>query len=305
MGERRFTPVQIGVICVLIASTLFSVKGIFIKMAYGQGVEPITVMTWRMIFSLPFFLAAPLYQYFKSVGKDKDSPLALHDWMAVAGLGFLGFYLASVFDLVGLQYVSAGIERLILYTYPAFVILISGILFRQKMPRGLIPCMLVAYGGIAMAFMGDFHMSIDSAGLFGAFLIVLSSLAYAFFLVINGRIVNRIGHARLTAYAMTASSGAVFVHFVATQPMNALDVPSTVLWVMLGVALFSTVIPAYLMGYGLKLVGSGRAAVISNIGPISTFVLAWMVLGEKPGWMQVMGMVLVIVACVPLARAKV
>jgi drug/metabolite transporter (DMT)-like permease len=217
-------------------------------------------------------------------------------------LGLLGYYIASLLDIIGLLYVSAGTERLILYVYPSLVIFLSAWLFGKSIPRYLLMPLLLCYLGIALSFGGELAKDIGGRPLLGGSLIFLSALSYALFLVGHGRLVNRIGPQRLGAYAMLAASAAVFVHFAITQPVSALVQNHTVYLLAGLTAVFCTVIPVYLFGYGVQVIGSGHAAIVSSLGPVSTYVLAAIMLGEGTGYLQVTGLGLVLLGSLSLVK---
>lgn len=282
---------RLGLAAVAASAILFSAKAVFIKMGYTFGVEPVVFMAMRMLYCLPFFAGMALAPWLR--GKAAPSPMDRRDILTVAALGILGYYLASLFDLIGLQYVTAGMERMILYVYPTLVILFSAWIFRKPMGSAMILPLVLSYAGIAVSFGAETFGNHGSNPQLGALLIFLSAVCYALFLVIQGRIINRVGPQRLTAYAMLFSTGAVLIHFILAHSLSDLEQPLRVHLLAAAVAVFSTVMPAYLLGFGIHRVGAGRAAVVSSVGPASTFVLAALLLGERAGWMQVLGLVLV------------
>lgn len=293
---------RLGFLAVAASAILFSAKAVFVKLGYALGVEPVVFMALRMLFCLPFFTAMALAPWLR--GKGAASPLDRRDLLTIAGLGILGYYLASLFDLVGLQYVTAGMERMILYVYPTLVILFSAWMFRKPMGSALILPLVLSYAGIAVSFGAEALGGRGSDTHLGAFLVFLSAVCYALFLVIQGGIIHRVGAQRLTAYAMLSSTAAVLVHFIIAHPLSDLAQPMRVLLLAAVVAVFSTVVPAYLLGYGIQRVGAGRAAVVSSVGPASTFVMAAILLGERAGWPQVLGLALVVGGGLMLGMAK-
>jgi drug/metabolite transporter (DMT)-like permease len=294
---------RLGYLAVVSASVLFSAKGVIIKICYQHGIEPVALMALRMLFSLPFFLGMAVIPWFIGRGKPSE-PLVRGEMLAIAGLGLLGYYLASLFDLLGLQYVSAGLERLILFMYPTLVVMLSALIFRKRVGREMLLPLILSYGGMALSFGGEASGAPGSGRYLGGFLIFLSALCYALFLVGQGRMVHRIGPQRLTAYSMLASSLAAFIHFACFYPLSSLAQPVLVYVLALVMAVFCTVVPAFLLGYGIKAVGAGRAAVISTVGPVSTLILAAWFLGEPAGFLQAAGLALVIAGGWKLGLAK-
>lgn len=293
---------RLGFLAVAASAVLFSAKAVFIKLGYALGVEPVVFMALRMLYCLPFFAATALAPWLR--GRGEASPLDRRDILTVAALGVLGYYLASLFDLLGLQYVTAGMERMILYVYPTLVILFSAWLFRKPLGTALILPLVLSYAGIAVSFGAEALGGRGTSPHLGAFLIFLSAVCYALFLVIQGRIIHRVGPQRLTSYAMLFSTAAVLIHFILAHPVADLTQPLRVHLLAATVAVFSTVAPAYLLGYGIQRVGAGRAAVVSSVGPASTFVLAAVLLGERSGWPQVLGLALVVGGGLRLGMAK-
>lgn len=291
---------RLGLAAVIAASVLFSAKSVFFKVCYRYGTPPITLQVLRGLFSLPFFLW-PLFARFSGREDGKFAPLTLKDFGILAWLGFSGYYLASIFDMVGLQYVTAGTERLILYVYPSLVVIFSAFLFRKRIPKALYAPLALSYAGIAFSFGGEAEMGGGGQAFLGGGLIFLSAVFYALFLVWQGRLLPRYGTQFFSAACMAASFLFVIGHFLLTQPMASLAQPAPVMWIAFFTAVFCNVVPVYLYGYGVRLVGAGRSAVASSLGPVSTLVLAGMVLDERAGWAQLAGLALVVAGTLRLA----
>ena len=286
-----------GVALVVLGALGFSGKAVLIKLAYAYAVDAATLLALRMLFSLPFFLAVGLWSQYRG----GQLPLTRRDHVAVVALGLLGYYLASYLDFLGLQFVSAGLERLILFLYPTLVVVISALwLHRPIAPRERY-ALLLSYGGIALAC---FHDSATTQNEFylGTVLIFGSAFAFALYLIGSGQLVVRLGASRFTAYAMTVSVVAVLTQFFLTHAPQALRQPLPVYWLSLAMAILSTVLPAFLMSAGIRRIGSSRAALIATIGPISTILLAHVFLGESVSAMQMLGTVLVCAGTVMVSR---
>jgi drug/metabolite transporter (DMT)-like permease len=271
---------------------LFSTKAIIVKKAFHAiSVDALTLLTLRMLFSLPFYLTAAFW-----AGKQqKNTSLTKKQWFQVISLGLFGYYLSSLFDFIGLQYVSAGLERLILFLYPTFTVLINTFIFKQKMIKSQFWALLLTYMGIAIAYFGE--LNIDSGNpnfYFGSFLIFLCSITYAIYIAGSGKLIPQVGVTRYTAYAMLASTTGVFIHFLITGNFKNLE-GGTALWSYgLLLALVATVIPTFMISAGMKRIGSNNAAIISAIGPVSTIIQAHFILGEKIFAGQIIGTILVI-----------
>ncbi|MFC1586249.1 DMT family transporter, partial [Fibrobacterota bacterium] len=298
MKLKHLSQSQLGFMAVVISSLLFSAKGILIKKAFAWGIEPVVVMALRMLFSLPLFAGLALFEGLR-VRRKNGYVLNKRDWVCLLGLGLLGYYLASLFDLIGLQYVSAGMEKILLYTHPTFVILLSALLFRRKLDYRVLPAFALCYGGIVMAFWGDLHVDPDY-GIYGALMIIICSIMFAVFLIGNGVIVHRVGPNRMAAYGMMISSAAVMVHFLWMYTPSSLMVPARGYLLAAVLAVFATFIPVNLLAYGLKLIGPNQVAILGGIGPVATIFLGWMVLSEAPAPLQVLGMALVVAGGIKL-----
>jgi drug/metabolite transporter (DMT)-like permease len=283
-----YGPSLIGVAFVLVAAVGFSAKAVLVKLAYLQGVDAVTLLALRMLLSVPFFLIVAAWLR-------RTDPLAMsgRDWASVVGLGLLGYYLASLLDFLGLEHVSAGLERLVLFLYPTLVVIITALVFRRPVGRREAAALALSYGGIALVFLRD--VSSHGADVpFGALLVFGSALAYAVYLVGSGEVLRRLGAMRFTAYAMTVACGASVAQFLATEPLAALRQPPPVYALALAMALLSTVMPAFLLSAGIRRVGARSASLIGAMGPASTIFLAALFLGEPITGAQLAGTALVI-----------
>ena len=278
-----------GLWLALIAAFSFSMKAIFVKLAYHWPIEAVTLLALRMAFSLPFFVAVGLRE------SRKAQPLSPGQWLTVVVLGMLGYYGASIFDFIGLHYISAGLERLILFSYPTLTLVFGAVFFGQRISRRDVLSLLLCYVGIAIAFAHDLNMAGDmTAVLIGAGFVMASSVCYATYLVGSGRIIPVLGASRFTALAMLVSTGATLLHFMLTQPLTALDQPWQVYALALAMALFSTVLPVFAQSAAIRRIGAGRAAMIGTIGPVMTIAMSWWILSEPISLWQWIGTALVV-----------
>ncbi len=278
----------------------FSAKAIFVKLAYAAApVEAVTLLALRMAFSLPVFLWIGLRE------SRNAPPLTRSDWAATVALGLLGYYGASILDFLGLQYITAGLERLILFTYPTLTLLLGAMLYRQPVGRREWAAVALCYLGVAAAFAHDLDMSAKTSAVWiGASLVFISSICYALYLTGSGAMLARTGVARFTALAMLVSTAATLAHFAVTQPLSALIQPPPVYFYALAMALFSTVIPVFAQSAAIRRIGSGRAALIGTVGPLMTIVLGWWLLGEAISAWQLAGMALVVAGVVLVSRDR-
>ncbi|MEM7387510.1 MAG: DMT family transporter, partial [Verrucomicrobiota bacterium] len=235
-----------------------------------------------------------------------ERPLNRRQWLSIAGLGFLGYYFSAIVNFNGLKYVSVGLERMILYTYPSLVVLGSVVFLKKKLSPGIGVAMAVAYLGIAIAFQGEASGGSSSTRTFlGSSLIFLSALTYAGFVVLSGELLHTLGALRFTANVLVCSVFFVVLHFVAIHPLSTLADLEPPIWKDGAIlALFGTVLPAFLLGIGLKRAGAQRFAIISTIGPVGTIALAWWVLGERMNNAQIIGLVLTLIGGLGVSLKK-
>ncbi len=277
----------------LLGAILFSTKAIIVKKAFNHThIDALTLLTLRMIFSLPFYVAAALI-----TTSDKErTMLSRKQWLYIIVLGLFGYYLSSLFDFIGLQYVTAGLERLILFLYPTFAVLINAFVFKQKMSRIQRWALMLTYTGIAIAYAGELRIDFGNAKfLWGSFLIFLCAITYSIYIVGSGKIIPVAGATRFTAYAMLSATAGIFIHFTLSgKSLQLLYSGNGLWWYGLLLAVAATVIPTFMISNGLKRIGSNNVAIISSIGPVSTIVQAHFILGEKIFPEQVIGTILVI-----------
>ena len=259
----------------------------------------VTLLTLRMAFALPVFVWVGLRE------SRRGPPLGARDWSAVVVLGLLGYYGASIFDFVGLQYISAGLERLILFTYPTLTVLLGVFFLRQRFGRREAAAMALCYLGIAAAFAHDLHAGGEAGVLWlGAAFVFASSLAYAVYLTGSGPMIARLGAARFTALALLVSTGATLVHFLLTEPLSALLLPWPIYAYGFAMAVLSTVLPVFALGAAIRRIGSGKTALIGTLGPLMTIALGWWVLGEPMSPWQWVGVILVVAGVVLIGRQR-
>ncbi|WP_022823254.1 DMT family transporter [Hymenobacter norwichensis] len=299
-----------GLFITLAGAVLFSTKAIFVKLAFGQlRVDAVTLLAVRMIFALPFYLVAAFV-----LSRQKGNVrFTAKEWLYVSTIGILGYYLSSLFDFIGLQYISAGLERLILFLYPSFAVFINAFYFKQRISGIQKTALLLTYLGIGIAYFGE--LSVDASNpdfYFGSFMVLLCAVTYSVYIVGSGRIIPRVGANKFTAYAMLAATVGVLGHSLVVNAGKGLALSPDIWQYGVLLAVFSTVLPSFMLSQGLKSIGSNNVAVISGIGPVSTILQAHFVLGEKIFFTQVLGTLIVIVGVlliswkreVPLAKPE-
>ena len=266
-------------------------RPILIKLSYAAApVSPVTLLFLRMVLSLPFFVAVAWWL------RREEPRLTARDWAAIAGLGFIGYYLASFLDFLGLQYVGAGLARLILFLYPTLVLLITFAFLHRRPTRRQLAALAITYVGVALVVSSQAHGGAE--GMFfmlGVLLVFASALFYAVYLVAGGELVKRVGSMRFTAYSMMVATLPAVVQFFALEPIWALDLPYSVWVYVLIMATFVTVLPLFLQAEALKRIGATNFGLIGALGPVSAALMGAIGLEEPLTWIQAVGGVLVIV----------
>lgn len=280
----------IGVIFALLAAVGFSAKAIFVKLAYAESqVDAVTLLALRMAFAVPFFIGVAVWARYQHA-----EPLSRHDRLLVLGLGLIGYYLSSFLDFLGLQYITAGLERLILFIYPTLTVILTALIFKRPVGRITLGAMGLTYAGIALVFMHEAGVKQGGSLVLGAALVFASTLSYSAYLVGAGHAIRRIGASRFTAYAMVVASAASLLQFGLTHPLGALALPVRVYEFSIAMAIFSTALPVFMLSYAIRRIGSGSASLIGAIGPVSTIYMAYVILGESLTLIQILGSSLVL-----------
>ncbi|MDS4074769.1 MAG: DMT family transporter [Candidatus Accumulibacter sp.] len=280
-----------GMLLALLAAVGFSFKAIFVKLAYAVApIDAVTLLSLRMVFSLPAFL-------WLGITASRSAPaLTQRDWFSVTALGLLGYYGASILDFLGLQYISAGLERLILFTYPTLTVLIGVLFLGRSLTRREIGALVLSYAGIALAFAHDLRLVADDRGFFlGVSLVFASSLSYAIYLSGSAGAILRMGATRFTALAMLVSTAAVQLHFLLTHPLSSLRQPLPVYAYAFAMAVFSTVLPVFMHSLAVRHIGPAKAVLIGTLGPALTIFFGWCFLDEPLSLAQMAGMALVVI----------
>lgn len=287
----------LGALCVLGSAVAFSAKAVIAKVAYRHGADPATVLSLRFVFALPFFALAAVAA---SRGR---APLPRRDLGLIVLLGVLGYYGASVLDFYGLLYISAGLERLILFVYPTLVVLLGALMFGTPITRRIVLALLLTYAGVALA------VKTETAGMsgenlwLGVSLVFIGTLAYAGYLVGGGQLIPRIGAVRFTSLALIAATLAMLVHFVLVGG-SFFGHPPLIYVYGLVLALVCTVLPVFLLAEGIRRIGAAPASIIGGVGPVSTIVLAHFALGEPVHLIQALGTALVLTGATIIARPR-
>ena len=262
-----------GVALALLGSIAFSAKAIIVKLAYRHGVDAVTLIMYRMLFALPFFAAMA---WWASRGKP---PLTRKDGWGVLGLGVSGYYLASLLDFAGLAYISASLERLILYLNPTIVLLLGWAVYGRGIRWGEAMGMAVSYCGVVLVFGHEVHLQGTNVA-WGTALVFGSAVSYAIYLVYSGELVQRLGSLRLVGLATSVACVLCLLQFVLVRPMAAALVAPEVVWLSVLNALLCTAAPVLMVMMAIERIGAGAAAQIGMVGPMSTILMGVVILGE-------------------------
>jgi drug/metabolite transporter (DMT)-like permease len=280
-----------GRLYAVLAAAGFSMKAVFVKLAYGAApVDAVTLLAMRMGFALPLFIWLIL-----RTGGEGAPRLSAADGVRILMLGCVGYYLSSLFDFYGLTYITAGLERMILYLYPTLVLLLQAWLMRQPPGKRAWQAMAICYAGLAIAFAHDLGQHGNGGDvMLGAAWVFASAVTYAMYYHGTGSMVGRIGSTRLAGLAGSASSVLVLAHFVLFgQPQSLASLPASVWGYALMMAVFSTVLPVWWLSLAIQRLGAGQAAAIGTMGPVLTVFAAWILLGESMSLLQLAGLALV------------
>ncbi|QAU35513.1 DMT family transporter [Janthinobacterium sp. 17J80-10] len=301
VNQSSMTPTRqaflLGLGIATLGAVFFSAKAIVAKLIYRYDVDAVTLITFRMLFSLPFFLGIALWK------SRTDAPLSPAERGKIVVLGLIGYYLSSFLDFLGLQYISAGLERLILFLAPSFVLLISFLFLKRKVTRLEWLALLVSYGGTVLVFLHDVRVGGSNIALGGA-LVLSSAITYALYLLLSGELVRKVGTLRLVAYAMCVSSVACIAQYFLLRPAGMLVQPHEVYVLSLLNAVFCTVLPVYLTMLAVEKIGAASASQAGMVGPVSNLFLAALILGEPITAIQLGGTALVLCGMYLLSRKK-
>lgn len=286
----------IGILLAIIGVVLFSSKAVLVKMAYKYGVSSTHLLLFRMIFSLPFYILFVFFAKFKTKQQTK-----LIDYIWIIFFGFIGYYLASYFDFLGLQYIKAGLERIILFIYPTLVIVFSYFLFKKKINKNQILAILVSYIGVFITFWDQLSFGMDGVVL-GGFLVFLSAVTYAIYIVGSGWLIPKFGTVLFTSYAMIVSSICIIIQYFVVDFQSINTYQSEVYWIAIFMAIFSTLIPSFLVSEAIAKLGASQFSIVACIGPFSTILLAYFFLEEHISFLQLVGSSLVVLAIYMISK---
>jgi len=286
----------LGLALAAIGAGLFATKGIFVKLALAEGLDSVTVLTWRMLIAVPIFATVGwlgLRERWQGKGAQAGKPIPPRAVMLACLVGILGYYLASFLDFEGLSYISAQLNRLILLTYPFFVLVFAAILFKRPMTPTVMGAALIAYLGIGLIFARDMVVEGENI-VIGTLLVLGAAIAYALYQLFAKPLIDTLGARLFTSIAMAAAGVIVVIHFLLTHPLSALALSPYTFSLMVGIAMVATVLPAYAIAAAIGHIGPERTAIFGNISPLITIVLAVFILGEPFTLFHALGTALVI-----------
>ncbi len=293
MGEKTSGYLIGGVLITILGSICFSAKAIFVKLAYFETtVDAISLLSLRMVFSIPFFLGSALV----TSSKKGNVKFTAKQWVYIAFIGCLGYYVSSLLDFLGLQYISAGMERLILFMYPTIVVIMSAFISKEKIKTRQWAALLLTYAGLLMAFTGEISLGSSSDPNFylGCFLVFACAITFAAYIVGSGKLIPIVGPVKFNSYAMSFAAIGVLTHFFITSDKSLLHLDNKIYIFSFLMAIISTVIPSYLRSEGIKRIGPETASIVTSIGPASTIIQANLFLDEPIFALQIAGTVLIL-----------
>ncbi|MCV9385377.1 DMT family transporter [Reichenbachiella ulvae] len=294
MNNKR----QLGFALAFLGVVMFSAKAVMVKLAYVNGVEAVSLLLLRMLFALPVYLLITSLNFSKL--KTRLNPKNL--W-ALLLFGFLGYYLASYFDFLGLKFIKASLERIILFIYPTIVLILSFLFLKKKIESRQVIAIAITYLGVLVMYYQEPDFS-STESMLGVGLILLSALTYASYLVGSDWLIPQLGSTLFTSLAMIVSCICVILHYCMVGDFDLFNYPAEVYGLSIAMATLSTIIPSYLISYAIKLLGASDFSVMASMGPVSTIILAWVFLGEQLTVIQIVGAIVVIVGVYYVTRKK-
>ena len=270
-------PALSGLLLAAAGAIAFSGKAIIVKLSYLHGVDAVTVIMYRMLFALPFFIAMGLWAERQAIAR--ANPLTRRDVIDIVGLGFVGYYLSSYLDFLGLQYITASLERLILYLNPTLVVLLGWLVYKKPIQPIRMLAMAISYSGVLLVFSHELSLAGPNVAL-GSTLVFGSAVSYAVYLLYSGQLVQRIGSLRLVGWATSVACVCCIAQFVVLRPLSEAVVPVEVVWLGVLNAVACTVAPVLMVMMAIERIGAALAAQTGMIGPMSTIALGVLLLDE-------------------------
>ncbi|RIV68822.1 DMT family transporter [Flagellimonas aequoris] len=280
---------SLGIFYGIVGVILFSSKAVMVKLAYEYYVDTLDLLLFRMLFSLPFYL----FILFLIRKKKPSIQINLKDYAWLFLFGFVGYYLASYFDFLGLNYIKAGLERIILFVYPTIVVFLSWFFFKQRITKVQSVAIIITYIGVVITFWSELDIT-GNGVLWGGFLVLLSAITYASYLVGSGWLIPKFGMLRFTCYAMIVSTTCIMVHYLIAGSWQLWEYPPPVYLYGFAMAILATLIPSFLVSASIERLGASNFSILGSLGPVSTILLAFVFLNERLTYWQLLGMMVVI-----------
>jgi len=275
--SRSISPTTVGIWFALASASMFAIRPIVVKLVYAQGTDAITLIAYRMLFSIPIYVVLLTVLLANPEHRDR---LTFRRVMGASAVGLLGYYFASFLDLLGLQYVTAQLGRMLLYSYPTFVVLLGALFFGRTISKNIVVSLFITYTGIAIIFGHDLNVFGDDV-ITGALFIFVSALSFALYLLFCKQLIVDLGSRVFTCIALIAASVAILIHYAVTQTISEPQVNEEALWLILFIALFCTVIPSFFTAAAVERIGADRTGIIGMVGPAVTSLFAVLILNEN------------------------
>ncbi|CAO3905469.1 DMT family transporter [Achromobacter mucicolens] len=282
-----------GIAMAVLGAILFSAKAIVVKFTYRYGIDAVTLIAFRMLFAMPFF-AVVAWRQSRRAARGEIVTMTAKERLQVCVLGLLGYYLSSFLDFLGLRYITASLERLILFLSPSLVVLLSALWFKRPIERRQWLAMVLSYAGVVLVFAHDLSFGGGSEVLLGSLFVFGSAASYSVYLICSGELIKRIGPTRLVAYAMLVSCVACIIQFFVVHPPSMLIQPAAVYGYSIIHATLNTVVPVFMLMWAVSLIGAPTASLLGMVGPVSVLFLASWFLDEPITVWQMGGTVLVL-----------
>ena len=302
--KLKLSSVQLGSLFALCAAFLFSTKAIFIKQTYALSplVDGTVLMALRMASALPFFLLICW------INRGHNRNIPTKDWILLIFAGLIGYYLSSWLDFAGLMYISASLERIILFLYPTLTVIASSIIYKQGLSIKSIFAIALSYGGTVIVMLQE-QSSMPHEGKFrlGVSLVFASAISFASYLLLTPRLIQRFGSWNYTGLALSIACIGTLTHYVIAtpNPIGLLSqLPKEVIWYGIALGLLVTVLPTILIAQSISRLGAAQSAMIGSIGPILTIILAVAFLGEHMNAIQWFGCLLNIIGVMMITLSK-
>tara|TARA_B100000795_G_C22802517_1_gene442692 strand:- start:2780 stop:3667 length:888 start_codon:yes stop_codon:yes gene_type:complete len=288
----------IAIALAITGAILFSSKAVMVKLSYEYKIDSLSLLLLRMGFALPIYL----FIAFNSSKQKTTGKLAIKTWMALICLGIIGYYFASFLDFVGLQYISASLERLVLFVYPTITTIFAAICFKRKINSYKITAIILTYIGIGIAFFGKIQDDVQENFWTGVLLIFSSAVTFSVYLVGSEKLIPKFGVKRFTTYCMIVSSISVLIHFGIKSDVDITSFPWQVYALGIIIAVFNTVLPSYMISSAIQTIGASTTSILSSVGPISVIILSYFLLDEQISYYQIIGTLVVISGVLIISR---